>query len=199
METNVKSCVLGKIRNISKWHLLKILSCMLSVKYSQVIVAVNFQPQHMWKPPGRISRSCNQFSLPATSLSRHLAACTALVWGMQCSMPVRLGYWQSQTSNVCSKMTGQWSDRSAMSSRKTLSHQLQWATCMAWHWGSGPHSEGEKAPLVWSCGTLPLCSQDSIWHTGWWKAWALEAQDDMEAADREGLQRVEARGYQPSW
>ena len=27
----------------------------------------------------------------------------------------------SQTSSVCSKMTGQWSDRSAMSSRKTLS------------------------------------------------------------------------------
>ena len=31
------------------------------------------------------------------------------------------------------------------------------------------------------------------------KAWAWEAQNDMEAADREGLQRVEALGYQPSW
>ena len=31
------------------------------------------------------------------------------------------GHWQSQTSNVCREMTGQWSDRSAMSSRKTLS------------------------------------------------------------------------------
>ena len=30
------------------------------------------------------------------------------------------------------------------------------------------------------------------------KAWAWEAQDDMEAADREGLQRVEALSYQPS-
>ena len=27
--------------------------------------------------------------------------------------------------------------------------------------------------------------------------WAWEAQDDMEAADRKGLQRVEALGYQP--
>ena len=27
----------------------------------------------------------------------------------------------------------------------------------------------------------------------------LEAQDVMEAADREGLQRVEALRYQPSW
>ena len=33
-------------------------------------------------------------------------------------------------------------------------NQVQWATWVAWHWGSGPHSEGEKAPLVWTCGTL---------------------------------------------
>ena len=39
----------------------------------------------------------------------------------QCSMPARLGHWQSQTSSVCSKMTGKWSDRSAMSGCKTLS------------------------------------------------------------------------------
>ena len=65
--------------------------------------------------------------------------------------------------------------------------------------GSGPHPEGEKTAMVWTCGTLQWCSQDSLWHTGWWKAWTWEAQDDMEAADREGLQRVEALGYQPSW
>ena len=47
--------------------------------------------------------------------------CTALVWGAQCSMPARLGHWQRWTSSVCSEMTGQWSDRSAMSGRKTLS------------------------------------------------------------------------------
>ena len=58
----------------------------------------------------------------ATSLSRHMAACTALKWGAQCSMPVRLGHWQSQTSNICSRMTGQWSDISAMSGCSTLSH-----------------------------------------------------------------------------
>ena len=69
-------------------------------------------------------------------------------------------------------------------------HQVQWATCAAWHWGSGPHSEGEKTSMVWTCGTLQWCNQDSLWHTGWWKAWAWEAQNDMEAADREGLQRV---------
>ena len=37
-----------------------------------------------------------------------------------CSMPARLGHWQSQTASICSKMTGQWSDRSAMPDRKTL-------------------------------------------------------------------------------
>ena len=80
-------------------------------------------------------------------------------------------------------------------------HQLQWATCGNWHWGPGPQSEREKAPLVWTCGSgmVQWCSKDSLWPTGWWKAWAWEAQDDMETADREGLQRVEALGYQPSW
>ena len=49
-------------------------------------------------------------------------------------------------------------------------HQVHWATCVAWHWGSGPHSEGEKTLMVWTCGTLQWCSQNSLWHTGWWKA-----------------------------
>ena len=33
------------------------------------------------------------------------------------------------------------------------------------------------------CGRLQWCSQDSLWHsrhTGWWKAWARKAQDDMK-------------------
>ena len=34
---------------------------------------------------------------------------------------MRLGHWQSQTSSVCREMTGQWSDKSAKSGRKTLS------------------------------------------------------------------------------
>ena len=100
---------------------------------------------------------------------------------------------------VCSGMKGQWSDRSAMSGRRHCHHQVQWTTYAAWHWGSGPHSEGKKALMVWTCGTLQWCSQDSLSHTGWGYAWAWETRDDMEAADREGLQRVEALGYQPSW
>ena len=96
---------------------------LLPRRCSQQQVAVNFQPQHVWKPPGRSSRICYQSSLHATSLSKHVAMCTALVCGAQCSMPARLGHWQSRTSSVCSEMTGQWSDRSAMSGCKTLSPQ----------------------------------------------------------------------------
>ena len=121
--------------------------------------------------------SCYQFSLPTTFLSRQVAMCTALVCRAQCSMPVRLCHWQSQTSNVCSRMTGQWSDRSATSSHKTLPPSGSVSYCKAWHWRPGPHPEGEKALLVWTRGMLQLCSQVSMLHTGWWKAWAWETQD----------------------
>ena len=84
-------------------------------------VAVNFQPQHVWKPPGRSSRICYQFSFHATPLSKHVVVCTALVCGAQCFMPVRLRHWQTQASSVCSEMIGQWSDRFAISDHKILS------------------------------------------------------------------------------
>ena len=63
--------------------------------------------------------------LPVLS-SRHLSFKTrgrvysSFGSGVQCSIPVRLGPWQSRTFNTYSGMTGQWSDRSAMSSHKTL-------------------------------------------------------------------------------
>ena len=44
--------------------------------------------------------------------------------------------------------------------------QVQWATCVAWHWRYGSHPIGEKASLVWTRGPLQECSQDSLWHTG---------------------------------
>ena len=60
-------------------------------------------------------------SLFTPSLFQNTWPCVQLVCGMQCSTPVRHGHWQSQTSSICSEMTGQWSDRSAMSGCKTLS------------------------------------------------------------------------------
>ena len=86
----------------------------------------------------------------------------------------------SWTSNVCSEMTGQWSDRSAMSGRKKLSPPGPMSYLCGLALDSGPHSEGEKTPVVWTCGTLQWCSKDSLSHTGWGKAWAWEAQDDMD-------------------
>ena len=55
---------------------------------------------------------------------------------------------------------------------------------------------------LWSSSTRNFCflfnksntynRQKYYKYTDWWKAWAWKAQDDMEAADREGLQRVES-------
>ena len=89
-------------------------------------------------------------SLHATSLSKLEAVCPALVCRAQCSMPVRLGHWQSQTSNVCSEMTGQWSDRSVTSGHKTLS---------------------PPGPMSYLCG-LALRT--------WTSFWRREGSDDMD-------------------
>ena len=103
--------------------------------------------------------------------------------------PMLPGQWQSQTSNICRGMTGQWSDSSAMSSHKTLSTSgpIGYLHSLALRmWTSSWRTEGS---LIWTHGMLQRCSQVNLWHTGWRKAWAWEAQDDMEAADREGSQR----------
>ena len=131
-------------------------------------------------------------------LSRHVATCTALACGAQCSIHAS-ETWPLTKPNL---QPLQRNDRAIITdlqcqAARHCHHQVQWATCTASHWGS--HSEGEKAPLVWTCGMLQWCCQDSLWHTGWWKEWTWEAQDDTKATDREGLQRVEALSYQHSW
>ena len=77
-------------------------------------------------------------------------------------------------------------------------HQIQWATCATWHWGSGPHSEGEKTPMIWTCGTFQWCSQDSLWHTGWWKVWAWEQHSHSRTAVRNS-RRESAVSVQNCW
>ena len=128
-----------------------------------------------------------------TPLSRHVAMCTALVCGAQCFIPVRLGHWQNQPSNICSRVIGQWSDSSAMSGCKTLSPPgpMNYLCSLALRiWTSFWRREGSAGMDMWNA---PMCSQDSLSHTGWGKAWAWEAQDDMEAADRQWLQRGSSR------
>ena len=90
--------------------------------------------------------------LPSRHISfKHMAVCTALLCGAQCSMPASAAKWQGndQTDLLCQ-------------AARHCHHQVQWATCTAWHWGSGPYSEGEKAPMVWTCGTLQWYSQQPL-------------------------------------
>ena len=54
-----------------------------------------------------VQRSATSSLFPPP-LFQNTWACVQLVWGAQCSMPVRLGHWQSQTYSICSKMTRQW-------------------------------------------------------------------------------------------
>ena len=117
-------------------------------------------------------RTCYQFCLPANSLSRHVAACTALVCGAQCSMPVRLGHWQSQTSNVCSGMKGQWSDRSAMPSSKILSPPgpMSYLCSLAFRiWTLVWRREGSAGMGMWNAPMVQ--SRQPLTNNSWWKAW----------------------------
>ena len=143
--------------------------------------------------------------LPVLS-SRHLSFKTWLhvqlfFCRVQCSMPVRLGHWQSQTSNVSSGMTEQWSDRSSMSSHKTLSPSGPMSYLRGLDWGAWPHSEGEKARLARTCGTLhgavkTACDiqVDGKHGPGRPKmTWKQLTERDCR------LQRVETLCYRPSW
>ena len=53
-----------------------------------------------------------------------------------------------------------------------LIYEFRWAACAAWHWGSGPRSEGGRTSMVWTRGTLQWCSRGGFWRAGWWGAWA---------------------------
>ena len=67
-------------------------------------------------------------------------------------------------------------------------HQIQWATCATWHWGSGPHSEGENdgidmwnAPVVQSRQPLTYRLMESVglggprWHGSSWQGGIAES------------------------
>ena len=116
--------------------------------------------------------------------------CTALVCGAQCFMPARLGHWQSQTSNICSEMTGQWSDRSAMLSHKTLSPSdpMSYLCGLALRiWTSFLRREGSpgmdmwNAPMVQSRQPLTYRLMGSVglggprWHGSSWQRGIAES------------------------
>ena len=86
-------------------------------------------------------------------------------------MPVRLGYWQSQTSNVCSRMTGQWSDISAIS--LSPSDPVSYLRSLALRtWTSSWRREGSAGMDTWNAAkvqsSLPVTYRlmESSWQRG---------------------------------
>ena len=105
-------------------------------------------------------------------------------------MPVRLGHWviwQSQTFNICSEMTGQWSDRSAMSSSRTLSPPDPMSGLALTIWTSFWRREGStgmdmwNAPMVQSRQPLTYRLMESVglegqkWHGSSWQRGVAES------------------------
>ena len=82
-------------------------------------------------------------SLFPPSLFQYVAACTALVCGAQCPI-------------VCTEMTGQWSDRSAMSSRKTSPPDpMSYLRGLALKiWNSFWRREGSAGVDMWNVATV---------------------------------------------
>ena len=145
------------------------------------------------KLPGS-SRICYQFTPP---LSKHVAVCTALVCGAQCSMPARLGYWHSQTS-VWSEMTGQWSQICNVRQKDIVT------------------TRSNELLVRLSIEDLDLIIKER--RLRWYghverPNGAVKTAFDIQVDGKhvrgrpkltwkqltEGLQRVEALGYQPSW
>ena len=83
--------------------------------------------------------------LPVLSCS-HLSfkTCGSCVWSAM-SMPVRLGLYKAKPPTSAEKWQGNNQRDLQCQAARHCHHQIQWGTCAAWHWGSGPHSEGEKA------------------------------------------------------
>ena len=103
----------------------------------------------------RVKTACKKFKelLPVLSplLFQDTWPCIQLVCGAQCYDASET--WPLTKPNLQSMQWIKWqgndqTDLQCQAARH-CHHQVHWATCMAWHWGSGPHSEGEKAPLVW--------------------------------------------------
>ena len=148
------------------------------------------------KLPGRSSRSCYQFSLLVTSLSRHVAVYSSCV---RSTMLHASETWPLTKPN----QHLQRNDRAMIRQICIVKPQDVVTTrskeLLKWIGIEDLDLILKERRLVWyGRGTLQWCSQDSRSHTGCGKAWAWEVQDDMEAADREGLQRMEALSYQPA-
>ena len=89
----------------------------------------------VWKLPRRSSTSCYQFSPPP--LFQDTWSRVQLLCVDKAKPPMSAAEWQGYDQT----------DLQCQTARHCHRH-VQWATCAAWHWGSGPHPEREKAPSV---------------------------------------------------
>ena len=142
---------------------------------TQQLVAVNFQWQRMWKLPGKTWPRVEHNAPSQWHLSIDKPNLQRLQWNDWAMI--------RQICNV--KLQDTVTTRSKELLARLAIEDLDLIL--------------KDRRLHWTCGTLQWCSQDCFGHTGWWKAWAWAVQDDMEAETREGLQRLEALGYWPSW
>ena len=88
--------------------------------------------------------------------------CVQLVCGVQCSMPVRLGHWQSQTSNVYSEWQGNDQQIRNVKPPPDPMSYLRGLALRIWtsFWGR----EGFAGMDMWNAQMV----QSRLWPTGWW-------------------------------
>ena len=124
-------------------------------------------------------------SLFTPPLFQNMWPCVQLLCA-ECNAPCQ---WDLAIDKATAKWQG--NDQTDLQCQATrhCHHQVHWATCAAWHWGSGPHSEGEKAPMVWTCGMLQWCSRQPLtyrlmesvglggprWHGSSWQRGIVES------------------------
>ena len=128
-------------------------------------------------------------SVFAPPLFQNTGPCVQLLCAER-NAPFQQDHWQSQTSSVWSEMTGQWSDRSAMSNRKTLSPPgpRSYMCGLAWRiWTSFWRREDSdaidmwNAPMMQSRQTLTYRLMESVglggpkWHGNSWQRGIAES------------------------
>ena len=126
--------------------------------------------------PGRSSRSCYQFSIPVNSFKTRGCVYSFCV---RSAMLRASETWPLIKPNLHRL---QWNDRATI--RQICNVKLQDIVTT--------RSNELLAQLGIEDLNLILKERrlrwyrhvECLWHTGWWKAWAWEARDDMEAADR---------------
>ena len=144
-------------------------------------MTVNFQPQCAWKPPGRSSRSCYQFSLYLSFKTRGRVSSSCV----RSSVLHASETWPLTKPNL---QRLQRNDRAMIRQICNVRPQdivtTRSSELLAWLGFEDLDRILKDRRLRWYGQMERSNSAVSLSHTGWGKAWTWEAQDDMEAAER---------------